>query len=41
MVVVRFLAWELSMSRILLLGGALIAGFLAGFLVAKLPSRKG
>ena len=38
---VRFLAWELTMSRIILLSGAILVGFVAGYLVAKLTGRKG
>jgi uncharacterized integral membrane protein len=36
---VRFLTWEFSLSRILLLGGALVAGFCAGYLSAVLRAR--
>lgn len=39
-VTVRFLAWELAMSRIILLSGAMLVGFVAGFLIAKLTGRK-
>ncbi len=37
---VRFLVWQLSMSRIILLSGAMLVGFVAGFSVAKLTARK-
>ncbi len=37
---VRFLFWELSMSRIILLSGSIVLGFVAGFIVAKLTGRK-
>ncbi len=39
-VTVRFLFWQLSMSRIILLSGSMLLGFVAGFLVAKLTGRK-
>ncbi len=37
---VRLLFWELSMSRIILLSGAILIGFVAGFIVGKLTGRK-
>ncbi len=37
---VRFLFWELAMSRIILLSGSIVLGFVAGFIVAKLTGRK-
>ena len=36
-VTLRFLFWQLSMSRILLLTFAVLSGFTLGVLVAKLP----
>jgi len=39
-VTVRFLVWELSMSRIILLSGAIMVGFFAGYTVAKLAGQK-
>ena len=39
-VAVRFLAWELQMSRVILLGGSLLVGVLLGWLVAKRPRRR-
>ena len=38
---VRFLVWELKMSRIILLSGAILVGFVAGFIAAKLGARRG
>ncbi len=37
---VRFLIWELVMSRIVLLTGSMVVGFIAGYIVAKLTGRK-
>lgn len=39
-VTLRFLFWHLSVSRILLLTFAVLAGFAMGVLVAKFPSSK-
>lgn len=36
----RFLGWEFTLSRILLLGGALLLGFAAGYLTAVLRARR-
>ena len=36
----RFLFWDLSMSRILLLTFAVLSGFAMGVLVAKLPKTE-
>lgn len=38
---VRLLFWELTMSRILLLGGTIFLGFAAGFVTAKVTGRPG
>ena len=38
-VTLRFLVWEVSMSRILVLSITVLAGFVMGFIVAKLPRR--
>lgn len=37
---IRFLAWEFSLSRILLLGGALVVGLCVGYLAAVLRARR-
>lgn len=36
---VRFLAWELAMSQIILIVGTMAVGFVAGFVLAKLGRR--
>lgn len=39
-VTVRFLAWELAMSRILLLSGTMAIGLIVGYLLARLTARR-
>ena len=39
-VTVRFLGWDASISRIVLLLGTFIAGIIVGFVAAKLPKRR-
>lgn len=39
-VTVRFLFWKIAMSRIILLLLTLIAGFVSGFVAAKLTGRR-
>lgn len=40
-VTVRFLAWEAALSQVILLLLVLLAGFLLGYLVARLRARGG
>jgi uncharacterized integral membrane protein len=40
-VTMRFLVWEMSLSRVVLLLLTLIVGFVIGFVVGKLPRRRG
>jgi uncharacterized integral membrane protein len=39
-VTMKFLFWEASLSRVVLLLLTLIVGFVVGFVVAKMPRRK-
>ena len=39
-VTIKFLFWELSMSRILIIAGSFIIGFLSAFLIFSQLSRK-